>query len=663
MNRHHLRHVAMLVLFLSAMHSLATAQTIPDTARIAYEHADRTAIYAKKLGSSSVDTLIRTVGTVGVNGYFHPSHIAALASSADGKSLLIACRLTFYNAQFSAMDSFECFARLDSPYSLKGCYITATDGTTANRPIRFGTKDNNHIFNVLRVYYSNTLTPQKPLPLGVLSPDGKEWYGTWRRTSVGDSVQFFHGNFDGSGITDTATLRGSDAPIAGFKMTNLITNASGKTMLAALSENVQQTDAIRMVIVRWTPGASGGNVTMQTSNITNLVTGFSSDVYWNIDSIFGFTLRSLPETPDKAELGLFARKTRNMNFFQFPISNGITQLIPDPNSFSIPGSAVPDKNLLILSGFTRNSVDIEDSNETISSSSGGPYGSGGDIMFSPTGDSVVFITCASDQSVTPAASAIYLYDGTSNKSYLVVNNTNEIERQPIFMGHVPVAAPPPPYVRGVGSLSSSTLDFGNVYSDSTTAQKGVTVTDIKSGKIIVHSATIGGADASAFSLVGAPSFPVTVNGLGTLNLNVSFKPTAEKNYNATLTIVYRDSLTETPGPDSILTATLSGVGTKRPDNGSVRPEAEHNFQMTLVPNPFKTTALVSVTARIAGVVRMEIVDLQGHSRYSSEPRSLGEGEQTSFSFDAKALELPSGSYFVVLHTPSGDVMHKAIVTE
>jgi hypothetical protein len=148
-----------------------------------------------------------------------------------------------------------------------------------------------------------------------------------------------------------------------------------------------------------------------------------------------------------------------------------------------------------------------------------------------------------------------------------------------------------------------------------------------------------------------------------LNLNISFKPTLEKDYSATLTIAYRDSLTESSGPDSILTATLHGVGTKRPDNGWVRPEAEHNFQLTLVPNPLKTTAEVTVTARLAGSVRMEIVDLAGHSRYSSESRSLGEGERTAFTFDARSLELPAGTYFIVLHTPSGDVMRKAIVTE
>lgn len=658
--KHHrlLAAVAVIILLASASTSSLAQATLPDTARIAFVNADRCSLYAKKLGSTRVDTLLKAIGTYGLPGSFRPSHIAVLASSADGNSLLIGLRLAYYNARVSQMDSFECFARLDSAFDLKGAFLTV------GPPMSFGSKTH-PVLTVLKVYNTNTLTPQKPLPLGTLTNDGKEWFATWRKTSTGDSVQFFHGNFDASGKVDSVTLRGSDAPISGFQMTNFIVSPDNKTMLMGLTENVQQTDAVKMYIIRWEPSASGGSNALQTSNITGIVAGFSSNKYWNIDSIFGFSMRMLPGSTDHAELGLFVSKTRTINFYQFPIYNGITNLTPD-GSFSIPASAVPDKNQLILSGFHINSYSIEDSEEVISAADGGPYGNGGDIMFSSTWDSVIFVTCASDQSVTPGASAIYLYDQNANKTYLVHNNVNEIERQPILMGSVKKLAPPPPYVKGIGVLSKTALDFGTVFTDSTTAKTGTILSDTKSGKIIVHTMTFSGSGASAFSLVSPPTLPLTILGGGTLNIPISFKPTAVQSYDAVLTITYRDSTNDATGPDSVLTATLHGVGAKRPDttgSGSVRLEAEANFLMTLIPNPMTTGTVVDVTAKSAGVVRVELVDINGHSIFHSDARMLGQGERTSFQIDAKSLGLAAGSYYVVLHTPLGDVMRKAIVIE
>jgi hypothetical protein len=325
---------------------------------------------------------------------------------------------------------------------------------------------------------------------------------------------------------------------------------------------------------------------------------------------------------------------------------------------------LPD-SLHLYTGRTNNWTSIDDDKEVITPNQGGPFGNGGDVALSETGDSVVFVTCRKDDYATNEQSSIWIHNMKTNQSYFVYNDPTKMERQPIFMGHITRYTTPPAYVRGLGQLQTNSADLGSVYTDSITAQTKFTVKATNGSRILITSIALSGTGASAYSVVSPTiATPVVVNGGATQDIVIAFKPTAVQQYDAVMTVKYRDSISISDGAakDSILTATLTGKGAQRPSSGSVRAEAEAEFAMALVPNPFSSAGDVEVTAKNSGAVKLEVVDLTGRSLYSSESRYLASGEKTVFTLDAKHLSLVPGSYYILLHTPAGDVMRKAIVT-
>lgn len=280
-------------------------------------------------------------------------------------------------------------------------------------------------------------------------------------------------------------------------------------------------------------------------------------------------------------------------------------------------------------------------------------------MFSSTGDSVVFITCDKSDYPSPIYSSIWMYDIPNHKSYFVQNDMTKMERQPIFMGHVRKLAPPATYVAGTANFLQTNFDFGSVYTDST----GTKSTDLKTNSshpVVIVSATITGTGASAFSLVGAPTLPRTVNGNTSQSYTVAFAPKSEATFDAQLVLHYKDSLQK---DDSTQTINLHGVGVKRPANGSVNSTAEKFFSMTLSPNPFNTSTEVRISAVKTGAISLELINISGSSVYKSEIRTITSGDETNFHLDAHTLKLAQGSYYLLLHTPDGDVIRKAIIVK
>ncbi|HYM19976.1 MAG TPA: hypothetical protein VEW28_03115 [Candidatus Kapabacteria bacterium] len=629
---------AIAVLTLALLGSGLFAQGSPNPARIAYTNSDRTMILAATVGSNKVDTLIQSTTSANPHQVFSLKRLAVLASTRDGKSLLIGCRVVFLNPN-NLIDSISGFARLDSPFTLKGAYIK-------NFPVtKIGP------LNMLRFYTEwNPLQPVKALPLGTLTPDETQWYATWMKVNPGDSVQFYHGNFDGSGGTDSVTLRGNDAAKDGYHMTNIITSADGNTMLVGICDGFPQ-GFPRMSIVAWNPSVAAGSYDIQLSNITAPVQALRPK--WNIDSAFGFTLKHIDgSSPEMAEIGLIPNVNRDMYFYSFRISGTISNL--SQTGDAIPASALPD-SLHMFTGYTGNWSDLDNGQEVIVPRQGGPLGNGGDVAFSRGGDSVVFVTSRSDDYAEPAQSSIWIYDMSANKSYFVFNDHAQMERQPIFMGFVPKVAP---YQRGTAYINPPTLSFPDTKTNGNSPLTA-SVIDTTANEVVITSTAITGADASAFSV--SPTVPpnITVAGGSQSNFTVTFTPSAIRSYSAKLVIHYQDSLFHSGETDSVLSVNLTGNGIKN----SVQAEAEAKFSMTVMPNPFSHSSSVEVTALDAGAVKLELVDITGKSVYQSGERFLGIGEKSVFTIDAQRLALAPGSYYIVLHTPAGDVMRKAIVIE
>jgi len=630
------------------------AQNTSDTviARIAYTTSDRTAILAKTVGAAKIDTLFQSFGGVQLK------NLAVLASTRDGKSIMIGGKATFTNPINNSPDSAWAIARIDSPF-----HNTGFLNIISNPPSLGGAK----ILKTFTIDQANSLfhfVQDKMLPLGVLSPDEKSWFVTLSKTSPGNGNQwFYHGSFDGKGVIDSFYLDptsavGSAAAIDGYHMTNLCTSDDGNTMITVVFDQIQD-DKPRAQVFSWTPNVGGGNFPFIASVISGPISGLRPG--WNIDSSFAFALRVVRgQNPPVCELALTPNLKGDLAFYSFRSTGSISTINP---TRTIARNVLPKgsdaKTLHFFTGITGNPSSPTDDKEVIANNNAS--GNGGDMMFSDGGDSLVFITCRSDGNATGPESGIYIYNFRDNSVTLVQNDPLRMERQPIFAGsviHKYIGPPPPKYIPGIAILDSSVLDFGIDSIGDPAAQTFFKLKDTSASQVFIKSATFTGSGAGAFSLIAPTGLPVTVAARGFSTFVVAFTPTAAQPYSATLEIHYVDSLTSER--DSILKINMSGTGVKKKPTGGVNASTPASFDLSVVPNPFTSSTNITITAREAASTSIEVRDLLGKDIYSSKQMMLGVGEKFTYSLDANALHLAPGTYFVIVRS-GGDELTRQVI--
>ncbi len=633
---------------LSVAKSFAQDTTL---ARIVYTNSDRKAILAKTVSVAKVDTLFQSFGSLQLK------NLAILASTRDGKSLMIGGRAVFINPINGSPDSVWAIARIDSPFHNTGFF-----NPLSVPPSIGGAK----ILKIITSEAGGTDPFLKMLPLGVLSPDEKHWFVTPSKESPGSGNQwFFHGNFDGTGVVDSfyvdpISAIGSASAKSGYHMSNLTVSDDGNTMITVVFDQINS-DKPRAQVFSWNPNIPNGSFPFTASDITGAVSGLRQA--WNMDSSFAFALRVIPgQNPPECELALAPNLTGNLNFYTFRASGSISTI---NSGRTIARNVLPKgsdaKTLQFFTGRTGNPQTADDDKEVITPSQGAPNGNGGDMMFSPGGDSIVFVTCRSDDVATPEESGVYIYKFGGGVT-LVQNDPLKMERQPIFAGkvvHKFIPPPPPKYVPGIAILDSSVLNFGVDSIADPSAQTFFKLMDTSASQVIVKSATFKGTGAGAFSLVSPTTFPFTLAARNNTTFVVKFTPAAEQLYSATLEILYQDSVTSEK--DSVLTIAMSGTGIKKkPITGGVSASSPASFDLTIMPNPFTSSTQITVTAREAGSASFEIRDLLGKEVYSSNKLSLGVNEKYNYSLDANALHLVPGTYFVIVRSAGDELTRKVI---
>jgi hypothetical protein len=98
-------------------------------------------------------------------------------------------------------------------------------------------------------------------------------------------------------------------------------------------------------------------------------------------------------------------------------------------------------------------------------------------------------------------------------------------------------------------------------------------------------------------------------------------------------------------PDSTTSVDLSGTATVKPPK-SVQEDASLAINVSMQPNPFAVSANIRLTAEQACSMGVVIHDALGHTVYTSDMRVVGAGATESFDFDAGALKLAHGVYYV-----------------
>ncbi|HET9136607.1 MAG TPA: choice-of-anchor D domain-containing protein [Candidatus Kapabacteria bacterium] len=632
------------ILALTTIVSVSLAQKyLPDTARIAFVNSDRHAILAKRLGAPNVDTLIKSMGTASF------SNLSVLASKRDGSSLLVAGTVTFPKPDGSGtMFTYDILSKVDTPFFFSGNAKDIKFNAQHTKITALGS------FNLLQVY-SAPDPSQLKFPIGTLTQNENDWYVTWTKTAVGLlPCWFYHGKFDGSdAIIDSFQLDLSN--IGDYHMTNLMTTPDNRNMLVAFATGKSSENTV-VKVQQWNPRPDIGQTSVfQQTEITGKMRNLAAGV-GNVDSSFGFLLRSFSDT--RAEI-TFVQKNRTLTNYTFEV--GKTDLTQSPNNRIIPATALPNGFGMFV-GFTGSPVTQDDGKEVYSSAAqpGGGGGNGGDIAYNSNGDSVVFISCSNTTDGGNLAdsvhSQIWVYRFGDPKATLVHSDEHAMERQPIFMGTSPRLAPAPPYEPGKGTLAQTSLDFGKIKINKNDT-KTVILNSITSGRITVDKIELDPSTAP-YTVTSVSPVPFNIAGGGSANFSVKFAPTVIGTYPASIHISYHDSLNVDFVHDSVLTVAITGIAET---DQSVSPEAEKYFSMTLVPNPLKNSAQVEVTAKENGALSIEIVNAAGASLYKSASKYLASGEQTTFAFNASELGLSDGTYYVLLHTPQGDVMRKAVV--
>jgi hypothetical protein len=369
----------------------------------------------------------------------------------------------------------------------------------------------------------------------------------------------------------------------------------------------------------------------------------------NPDSNFAFSIHATSNT--RADIGLAdlgSQPDNSIQFFDTPIDgNNIDLTHP---SRSIPRSAIPsDMNFFtggrgtLPNGKPYNEVDAYAQQ----------FGAGGDLNFSMSGDSAVFITHEAPDDISKrfAKSAVYIYDFNSGTATLVYNNPAALELQPVFVT-MPFTIPQP---EGSLSVSASSLAFGTVDTGSTST-KTATLTNggaSNAKSITIDSIKITGAYASNYAWSGTTvptSIAVTDAGV---TLTFTYTPTAPAASQGAAAHIYWN------GGSTPTNIALSGTSKVKPPQSVARDEAKATIAVS--PNPFAAMLTVNVTPEVAGKVGVKMFDLLGHERFSTD-RTIGRGELSSFAIDAHALGLTAGTYYISI-TLNGETSIRQVVVQ
>jgi len=509
---------------------------------------------------------------------------------------------------------------------------------------------------------SNNLHSQLPLflryastnasfrPAGVLSADGKQWWAVTSSASQGVPLIFYHGNTDGSGSIDSATVTadvaGSGAPLqGGFHMSNIAIDRTSNTMFATSFDGIlfDQRQSGRVLFYHWVKSPGGGfdQSGLSASNFTGSMKTLNQNIFDNFDSTFGFTVQPANDgfyayigmTPSSSNL------TDDIDLYKIAFNDANVTVGSANQTTSIPRSAIPSTDYFFAGPDCTSGVVPSYTEDILGGPRAGQCGNSGDVNFSAGGDTAVFVThewpfqCGN----RTVGSAIWMYDIANQPSSatLVYNDSSAQELQPVFVTALDTI-PHTPYI----TSDAATKNFGSVDTASTTSQT-ITITDTSSfAGTILDSATITGQNAADFKIT-APKFPYVLKYGSNIQLSVTFAPTlTQGGRSATLTLY------STMADDPKVTVSLTGTATVKSGTKGVAEDPALQANIAIDPNPFASQTAVQLTAQDAGTLGIVVHDALGRTVYTSDIRRVNAGATETFTFDAKSIGLSNGVYIV-----------------
>lgn len=180
--------------------------------------------------------------------------------------------------------------------------------------------------------------------------------------------------------------------------------------------------------------------------------------------------------------------------------------------------------------------------------------------------------------------------------------------------------------------AANNTDFGSVVKGNT-QNKLFTVQNKGLGLLTISNINFSGANASEFTLVNPPSFPLNLTSSNSQTITVQFKPTAAGIRNATMNINSNDA------DEATYDFTLQGEGQSA---AGIDPLNTSSFAK-LYPNPTSNEVTVELTLTEDEHVVVNVFDVEGKQAISSIEKHLSTGEQK---ITINTANLQNGVYFV-----------------
>lgn len=190
-------------------------------------------------------------------------------------------------------------------------------------------------------------------------------------------------------------------------------------------------------------------------------------------------------------------------------------------------------------------------------------------------------------------------------------------------------------------------DFGSI-NTGTTVTKTFNITNAGPGSLTLSGVSFTGTGASLFSLVSAPTFPLTIPASGSQLITVQFAPSSVATHTANIVLNSNDF------DESTYTFALKGVATVVTD---VQSALESSF-VKLYPNPSGDFACVSLFLQQEDQIVIRVLDAQGKEVLPTVEENAKPGEHQ---FVLNTSVLSNGIYFVHVSSSTKKQTIKTVV--
>ncbi len=203
-----------------------------------------------------------------------------------------------------------------------------------------------------------------------------------------------------------------------------------------------------------------------------------------------------------------------------------------------------------------------------------------------------------------------------------------------------------------GDMTPNSLDntdFGNIATDSNITKTFV-IQNAGPASLAVSGITISGTNASEFTMVGAPTFPLNIASGGSQTITVKFAPTAVGLRTAKITIASNDF------DEKSYDFAVQGVGLN-PNTSGIDNMPSADFAK-LFPNPTSDMATVAMTLSKSEKVSVALLDINGKVVIPAIENNFAAGEQK---VNINTSTVANGVYFVQLTAGSVSTKMRLIV--